>query len=386
MTAQEILQLTEKVNTPFYHYDTEVLKHTLKAINNEISNCENFHVHYAIKANANPQLLSVINEAGLGADCVSGGEISISLKAGFPPSKIVFAGVGKTDEEIRLALESGISCFNVESLAELYIIEELAKELGKVANIAFRINPNIDAHTHEKITTGLDENKFGINYGQTLEVIKKSQNLTAINYTGLHFHIGSQITDLGVYRELCKQINRLLDHLEENGIVTQSINVGGGLGIDYHNPDQNPIPDFTSYFDIFKTELKYRPNQEVHFELGRSIIAQCGSLITKVLYIKEGVSKNFIIVDAGMTDLIRPAMYGAYHKIQNLTALKTDRTETDLYDIVGPICESSDVFIKEETFPITRRGDILAIRSAGAYGETMSSTYNQRRLPKSIVS
>lgn len=382
MKERLIEQLGNKP-TPFYYYDTELLQATLDAVLKETSDKENYHIHYAVKANANPQILNFIKNAGIGVDCVSGGEIEASLKAGFPSDKIVYAGVGKSDWEIQLGLRNDIFCFNVESIPELEVINEIAGQENKVANVCFRINPNVGAHTHANITTGLAENKFGIAMEDMLKVIRLSQSMTNIHYMGLHFHIGSQITEMDDFQALCVRINELQDQLEAEGITSEIINVGGGLGIDYSDPDKNPIPDFKSYFGTYKEHLKLRPGQSLHFELGRSITGQCGSLITKVLYVKKTTAKQFAIVDAGMTELIRPALYQAHHKIENLTS-KSESEET--YDVVGPICESSDVFDKDINLPQTLRGDLLAIRSAGAYGEIMASCYNCRPLPKTYCS
>ena len=382
MKERLIEQLGNKP-TPFYYYDTELLQATLDAVLKETNDKENYHIHYAVKANANPQILNIIKNAGIGVDCVSGGEIEASLKAGFPSDKIVYAGVGKSDWEIQLGLRNDIFCFNVESIPELEVINEIAGQENKVANVCFRINPNVGAHTHANITTGLAENKFGIAMEDMLKVIRLSQSMTNIHYMGLHFHIGSQITEMDDFQALCVRINELQDQLEAEGITSEIINVGGGLGIDYSDPDKNPIPDFKSYFGTYKEHLKLRPGQSLHFELGRSITGQCGSLITKVLYVKKTTAKQFAIVDAGMTELIRPALYQAHHKIENLTS-KSESEET--YDVVGPICESSDVFDKDINLPQTLRGDLLAIRSAGAYGEIMASCYNCRPLPKTYCS
>lgn len=372
----------EKIHTPFYYYDLNLLRETLNEVKTH-SALANYHVHYAIKANANPEILRIICDAGLGIDCVSGGEVQAAINAGFSPDKIVFAGVGKSDWEIQLGLDSNISCFNVESEAELEVIQEIAQIKGKTATIALRVNPNVDAHTHHYITTGLAENKFGINLEMLDHIIEHCIELPNINLQGLHFHIGSQITEMASFRALCDRVNELLDKYEQMGVKFSNINVGGGLGVDYNDPDSNPIPDFRNYFETFKECLHLRSDQQLHFELGRSIVAQCGTLITKVLYVKEGVKKKFAIVDAGFTELIRPALYQAHHKIENITSTSV---EDGLYDVVGPICESSDRFGEQEILPITSRGDLLALRSAGAYGEIMASQYNCRQLPKSIFS
>lgn len=366
-----------RLRTPFYYYDVQLLRDTLAAIRREVERYENFVVHYAVKANANPKVLSIIREGNLGADCVSGGEIRAAIRAGFPSNKIVYAGVGKSDWEINLGLEHDIFCFNVESIPELEIINELAGKQGKVARVAFRINPNVGAHTHANITTGLAENKFGISMEDMDKVIELAATMNHVNFVGLHFHIGSQILDMGDFIALCNRVNELQDKLESHCIRIEHVNVGGGLGIDYAHPNRQPIPDFKSYFATYHTHLKLRPYQTLHFELGRAIVAQCGSLISRVLYVKQGTNKQFAILDAGMTDLIRPALYQAYHKIENISS----EALVETYDVVGPICESSDVFGKAVDLNGARRGDLFALRSAGAYGEIMASGYNCRELP-----
>ena len=369
------------LTTPFYFYDTTLLKNTLEAIKKETDKY-NFCQHYAIKANANPRILKLIASYGFGADCVSGGEVRAAIEAGFPADKVVFAGVGKADWEINLALDAAIFCFNVESLAELYIINELAIAKGKTARVEFRVNPNVDAHTHAKITTGLSENKFGINMSQISSVIKEANTLSNIEVVGLHFHIGSQITDMSAFKDLCIKANELQDSLEKEGITFPNMNFGGGLGIDYHHPNHINIPDFENYFAVFNKLVERREGQNIHFELGRAVVGQCGNLISRVLYVKEGEVKRFAILDAGFTELIRPAMYDAYHRIENLSSNLAEKE----YDVVGPICESSDVFGKNVMLNEVKRGDIIALRSAGAYGEVMSSQYNLRNLPNSYFS
>ena len=371
----------QEIQTPFYYYDTAVLRQTLKTINEEAGKHDGFEVHYAVKANANPKVLNIICQAGLGADCVSGGEIQACINAGFPAGKIVYAGVGKSDWEINLGLEKGIFCFNVESIPELEVINELAEKQNKIAQVCFRINPDVGAHTHANITTGLAENKFGIAMRDMESVIEEAARMKHIQFIGLHFHIGSQILDMGDFEALCNRINELQDQLENHHIVVKNINVGGGLGIEYNHPNRVPIPDFKSYFDTYAKHLKLRDGQKLHFELGRAVVGQMGSLITKTLYIKQGAVKQFAIVDAGMTDLIRPALYLAFHKIENISS--DEPVET--YDVVGPICESSDVFAKSVDLNKTHRGDLIALRSAGAYGEIMASQYNCRQLPKGYI-
>lgn len=369
--------------TPFYYYDTALLRQTLDIIRREVEQYAHYHVHYAMKANVNPKVLAVIQQAGFGADCVSGGEVQRALDAGFAADKIVYAGVGKSDRDILLALRNDIYCFNVESSEELQIINELAQKEGRVARVCLRINPDVAAHTHSHITTGKAENKFGIALEDMDWVVKRAMEMKFIQFMGLHFHIGSQILDMADYVALCKRVNSIQDILNEQGLYPKIINVGGGLGIDYDHPDKNSIADFKAYFSVFAEHLCLRDGQQVHFELGRSVVAQCGSLITRVLYVKHTSTRKFAIVDAGMTDLVRPALYGAKHTISKLGIIGD---EMDKYDVVGPICESSDVFGREVMLPAVGRGDLLAIHSAGAYGECMASRYNCRELPESYTS
>ena len=377
------IKIFEGLKTPFYYYDMGLLRDTLECIKQATHQNPDFRIHYAVKANANPEILRTISRAGFGADCVSGPEIEAAVKAGFPPEKIVYAGVGKTDREINLGLDYGIFCFNVESLPELEVINELAGVKGKKARVAIRVNPDVGAHTHANITTGLAENKFGIALSDLDRVIDRANALENIVFTGLHFHIGSQILDMTDFTALCNRINSLVEKLENRGVKIQDINVGGGLGIDYKHPNHHSIPDFKAYFDTYRRHLNLRPGQNLHFELGRAVVGQCGSLISRVVFVKEGTKKKFVILDAGMTDLIRPALYQAYHRIENISS---DSEEVERYDVVGPVCESSDVFGKAVDLPVTHRGDFIAIRSAGAYGEIMASHYNCRELPKSYNS
>ncbi|MFC3197419.1 diaminopimelate decarboxylase [Parapedobacter deserti] len=374
--ANRITHFSEK-ETPFYYYDLDLLKRTLDAAK-RASTKFGFHVHYALKANFNDRVLGFIREAGFGADCVSGNEVKKAVEVGFNPDQIVFAGVGKSDKEISHALSCNIFAFNVESIQELRIIDELAGAAGKKGQVALRINPNVDAQTHHYITTGLDENKFGIAHwelGEAIEVLRQCQHIELI---GIHFHIGSQITDLNVFKSLCVKVNELNNWFDDRGFRLRVLNVGGGLGVDYHHPDTAPIPDFQSYFAVFAEFLERKPGQDVHFELGRALVSQSGSLVSRVLYVKNGIKKDFLILDAGMTELMRPALYQAYHKIENLTAAYSNSTVQVHYDVVGPICESSDCFGKEVLLPQSKRGDLIAIRTAGAYGEVMASRYNLR--------
>lgn len=379
MISDYILGKFREIETPFYYYDLDVLRSTLEIVRKE-SKHSGYKAHYALKANSNPRILRIISSYGLGADCVSFNEIKAALESDFSPSEIVFAGVGKTDKDIRAALETDIACFNCESIPEIEVINQIAAGLNKTASIALRINPYIDAHTHKYITTGIEESKFGINTWEIDEVIRILATMKNVRLTGIHFHIGSQISRMSVFKSLCARINELQEWFSSHGIELTSINVGGGLGIDYENPEKEPL--FEEYFSLLNEFINLRPGQTLHMEPGRSIIGQCGSLISRVLFIKNGSNTLFAIIDAGMTDLIRPALYQAHHKIENLSS----KGHNYRYDVVGPVCESADTFAKYTELPETKRGDILAIRSAGAYGESMASRYNMRDLPASVFS
>jgi len=372
----------QSLETPFYYYDMGVLRQTLEACTNASAKY-GFHVHYAMKANFNPKVLDMIQSFGIGADCVSGNEVKAAIEHGFAKGKVVFAGVGKSDKEINMALDADIFCFNVESVQELFIINDLAAAKGKKANVAIRINPNVDAHTHHFITTGLDENKFGVNIWQLPDVADALRKCANLKFLGIHFHIGSQITDMEVYKSLCTRINEMQDWFEDHGFPVKVLNTGGGLGVDYYNPNTNAFSDFESYFKVFKDFLNIKPGQEVHFELGRALVAQSAALISRVLYVKNGLKKNFLVLDAGMTELLRPMLYQAYHSIENLSQKSADNIK---YDVVGPICESTDCFRKDVDLPESFRGDLIAIRTAGAYAEVMASGYNLRDRALSVYS
>ena len=364
-----------KVPTPFWYYDMDLFRRTIDTVA-ALSQEYGVIVHYSIKANAEPRLVDYIAAAGLGADCVSGNEVLYALEHGFAPEKIVFAGVGKTDRELSDALRAGIGSFNSESLEELQTLDRLAGEMGLKANVSVRINPDVDAHTHRFITTGLEMDKFGIpkkDMDLVIDLVKSSRNL---HFKGLHFHIGSQITDVeNVFTNECISANGIVAYFEDHGLRVDNIDLGGGLGVDYYNPDSHAVPEFGLWFQTLTEHLRHRPDQQIHVEPGRALVAQCASLVARVIFVKEGERKSFVILDAGMNDLLRPALYGAYHKIENLT-YKSD--ELRLYDVVGPVCESTDVFAEDRTLPLTRRGDLVALRSGGAYGSVMSSTYNMR--------
>lgn len=365
----------ENIPTPFYAYSKKILAETISEIKKQSLQNPAYRVHYAMKANNNPTIVEYIAKEGLGADCVSGNEVMHALKSGVTPDKIVYSGVGKTDNEILIGIKERIGCFNVESEQELDNIATIALKENMAANVAIRINPNIDADTHPSITTGTYSDQFGIPLDLSERIILKAAKSESLNLKGLHFHIGSQITSTEPFRLLTDKVNELNDYYSSKGIHFQWLNVGGGLGIDYHNPDTHPVPDFKSYFDVFKF-INLLPDQELHFELGRAVVAQCGSLISRVLYIKESIEKKFAIIDAGFTDLLRPALYGAFHLIENLSNM---HGPLERYDVVGPVCESTDCFAHSRLLPTLHRGDLIAIRSTGAYGESMSSNYNMRQ-------
>jgi len=381
MFSESTLNKFNQTETPFYFYNLPLLRETLGACR-DASSKYGFHVHYAMKANFNTRVLDTIQSYGFGADCVSGNEVKAAAEHGFGADKIVFAGVGKSDKEINQALDLGIFCFNVESVQEMIVINDLAGAKGKKAAVAIRINPNVDAHTHHYITTGLEENKFGINIWQLEDVAFTLRQCPNLELKGIHFHIGSQITEMEAFKSLCVRVNEMAEWFEEHGFAIKVLNVGGGLGVDYYNPDTNSIADFESYFKVFNDFLTVKPGQEVHFELGRALVAQSATLIAKVLYVKNGLKKNFLILDAGMTELIRPMLYQAYHKIENIS--KKQDGHAIKYDVVGPICESTDCFQKDVELPESNRGDLIAVHTAGAYGEVMASHYNLRELVQSV--
>ena len=381
------IEQLDKIATPFYYYDMALLHKTVDYAA-EMARKYGIKIHYAVKANVERRLLEYISGKGIGADCVSGNEVLHAHDCGFPADKIVYAGVGKSDKEIFNALKLGIEAFNCESLQEIYVINEMAHVHGLKANVSVRINPDIDAHTHKYVTTGLYENKFGISqheFDKLIDVIKKSEH---INFIGLHFHIGSQITRVEeVFGLECQRVNEIVAYFERKGLKVSNINLGGGLGVDYDDPDENAIPDFETWFRTIAENIVRREDQIVHVEPGRSLVAQCATLISRVLFVKSGETKNFLIMDAGMNDLIRPALYGAYHKIENLSATQRTFYPThQAYDIVGPVCESSDVWGAGRLLPLSVRGDLMAIRSTGAYGQVMASRYNMKDLAPSVFS
>ena len=420
MLELKAFEKIEELQTPFWYYDLDLLRRTADEVA-KLSQKYGIGVHYALKANIEPRILQIISGKGFGADCVSGNEVIYAVEHGFRPETVVFAGVGKTDREIARAIDLGIGCFHVESLMELEVIDAIASAKGVRVNAAVRINPNIDAHTHKYVTTGLEENKFGISRHEFDSVIELLKSCKSVDFKGLHFHVGSQILDVReVYSEECRMASEIVDYFESHGLVVRDIDLGGGLGVNYTDPDSEPIPDFETWFSTINDNLKRRPDQTVSLEPGRSMVAQCGSLISRVVFVKHGEHKSFLILDAGMNDLIRPALYGSYHHIENLTAeaqagsrfqtmsglgaqrepvmkdnlrshpsvmeVEGGRDVCYRYDVTGPVCESSDVWGTDRQLPESHRGDMLAIRSAGAYGSVMSSRYNLRDIAPAVFS
>lgn len=384
MLSKKIINKLSELETPFYLYDIELLHNTLKSVVGESSRY-GYKVHYALKANFDKHITECVREYGLGADCVSGNEVRFAIESGFTADKVVFAGVGKSDKEIRYGIEHNIFAFNCESRHELQVINQIASSMGLSANVALRINPDVDPMTHKYISTGQADSKFGISYQEIDQVVEELSSLSNINIVGLHFHIGSQIVQMQVFEYLCRRVNTLCKWFAERGFSFTHINLGGGLGINYEQPENELIPNFEQYFAIFHKYLDLDPELEIHFELGRSIVGQCGELISRVLYNKTTASgRNVAIIDASMTELIRPALYHSHHAIENIS--NTDHSNTQLYMVAGTVCESSDVFSKEIQLPQLHRGDLITIKSAGAYGSAMASNYNLHDLPRAEYS
>jgi diaminopimelate decarboxylase len=382
MLSRQVADSLRKYETPFYFYDTDLLRQTLESITS-VAKRYGFVIHYAIKANYDPHLLSIIREYGLGVDCASGNEVRCAIEAGFDPSGIMYAGVGKRDKELRYAIEQGIFAINCESLQEIFIIDSIASSLGKVQDIGLRVNPDIDPKTNKCIDTGQADSKFGISYEELVANLEAIKALKNVHVAGIHLHIGSQIRELHVFEYLCAKVNSIVEHLGKLGLDFGFVDVGGGLGINYDFPENEPVPNFASVFSIIQSHLKVG-GRPVHFEFGRAIVAQCGELITSVLFNKTTASgRRIVVVDASMTELIRPALYGAYHNIENITSGAEERKR---YTIVGTACESTDVFDEGVTLPLTERGDLLTIKSAGAYGMSMASRYNLHDLPAAVYS
>ena len=383
MLSRQIAQKLRGYETPFYLYDTALLRQTLESVVYE-SKKYGYKVHYAIKANYDDHLLAIIREYGLGIDCASGNELRKAVEAGFDPKGIVYAGVGKRDKELRYAIGAG------DHGDQLRIDRGagtgrrgLPGEAGEKTDVALRINPDIDPKTNHCIDTGQADSKFGISYEEVLEHAKEIKSLKNIRIVGIHLHIGSQIRELHVFENMCNKVNVIVENLEKLGFSFRFVDVGGGLGVNYDVPENEPIPNFASLFSIVHNHLAVG-DREVHFEFGRSIVAECGELITTVLFNKTtATGRKLVIVDASMTELIRPALYGSYHNIENITSEDEAREK---YTIVGTACESTDVFDENVTLRKTRRGDLLTLKSAGAYGMSMASRYNLHDLPGAVYS
>ena len=366
-----VKQLAEEFGTPLYIYSRATLERHWHAFDSALGK----HPHlicYAVKANSNIGILNVMAKLGSGFDIVSQGELERVLAAGGEASKVVFSGVAKSRAEIMRALEVGIRCFNVESIAELHHINQIAGEMGKVAPISLRVNPDVDAHTHPYISTGLKENKFGVSVDEAREVYKLAATLSHVKITGMDCHIGSQLTELQPFLDATDRLIRLMEQLKEDGITLKHLDLGGGLGVTY--TDETP-PHPSDYATALLNKLKDYEDLEIILEPGRAIAANAGILVAKVQYLKSNESRNFAITDTGMNDMIRPALYEAYMNI-----IEIDRTlgrEKAIYDVVGPVCETSDFLGKQRELAIAE-GDYIAQRSAGAYGASMSSNYNSR--------
>lgn len=382
MLSRQIAHKLRAHETPFYLYDMALLRQTLETLAHE-SEKYGYKVHYAIKANYDDRLLGIIREFGLGIDCASGNELRKAVEAGFDSDGIVYAGVGKRDKELRYAIEQGILAINCESIEELVTVDRLAAEAGRKARVALRINPDIDPRTNRCIDTGQADSKFGIPYEQVLAEAAAIRSLEHLDIGGIHLHIGSQIRELHVFEQMCRKVNGIVLDLEKAGFDLRFVDVGGGLGVDYDVPENEPIPNFASLFSIVHNHLSIG-GREVHFEFGRSIVAQCGELITSVLFTKTtATGRKLLVVDASMTELLRPALYGAYHNIENITS---GEEVCEKYTVVGTACESTDVFDENVGLRRTRRGDLLTIKSAGAYGMSMASRYNLHDLPGAVYS
>jgi diaminopimelate decarboxylase len=372
-------EIAASVGTPFYVYSTATLERHFKLFDDALDGMDHC-ICYAMKAASNQAILKTLGNLGAGMDVVSGGEYRRAIAAGIPPEKVVFSGVGKTLEEITLALQKGIRQFNVESDSELAQISEIASSMGKIAPIAIRINPDVDAQTHEKIATGKAENKFGIPLSRAREVYSKASKMPGISVVGIDLHIGSQLTDLKPFEEAYQKLADLTQILRQDGHKIKRLDLGGGLGIPYDkNKSAPPLP--VEYGKMVRKVLGHL-ECEIEIEPGRLIVGNAGILVSSVLGIKNGDNRNFLILDAAMNDLIRPAMYDAYHDI---IPVKQPSSDEAVYDVVGPVCETGDTFAKKRTMPELSENELVAFRSAGAYGAVMSSEYNTRPLIPEVM-
>ncbi|MFT2213008.1 diaminopimelate decarboxylase [Rhizobium giardinii] len=376
-----IIDIAKAVGTPFYCYSTATLERHYSVFSKAFADIDAM-VCYAMKANSNQAVLKTLGRLGAGVDVVSGGELRRGLAAGIPASRIMFSGVGKTAAEMDLALEAGIYCFNVESEPELEILNARAVRLGKKAHVSFRINPDVDARTHAKISTGKKENKFGISWERARAVYAHAATLPGIKVTGIDMHIGSQITELQPFEDAFKLLRELVDTLRADGHAIDHVDVGGGLGVPYKE-DNNPPPLPDAYANIVKDQLR-NLNCKIVTEPGRLIVGNAGILVTEVIYVKDGGSKTFVIVDGAMNDLIRPTLYEAYHEIRpvRISAANAPRIKAD---VVGPVCETGDYLALAREMAMPKPGDLIAVGTAGAYGAVQAGTYNSRLLVPEVL-
>ena len=387
----DALELAAKYQTPLQVFDVGRIRQAIRAFKRVFEEeGVDYEVSYASKAFSCLAIYQVINEEGGHTDVVSGGELWTAMKAGFPVDKVSFHGNNKTDAEIKMALYNRVGRIVVDNMEELDRISRFADELDYTANIQLRIKPGIDAHTHHFIMTGQIDSKFGfaLETGEAMAAVKKAIATPSVQLLGLDCHIGSQILDVeDVYATECSRVKNIVSYFEGKGLRIAQVDLGGGLGVDYMDPDSSPIPDFETWFRTVSSKIIRRRSQSLHLEPGRSIVAQCGTLVSRVLFVKVGETKNFLVLDAGMNDMIRPALYGAYHRIENLSSkLRPNLPQSQVYDVVGPVCESSDVWGMGRLLPLSVRGDLIAICSAGAYGQSMSNRYNLRDLAPAVYS
>jgi diaminopimelate decarboxylase len=383
--------LAGEYGTPLYLYSENQITENFQALKKAFRGMANLRILYALKANSNLQILKHIQSLGAGADTVSAGEIFLALKSGFPPEFISLAGVGKTDRDIDFGLTRNIGIFTVESTEELRVISRRASEMKKTARVLLRINPDIDARTHPHISTGLKQNKFGIGIARAEEAVKLAMNLKNVDFAGLHCHIGSQITEIGPFAEAAESFNRLVKKLRRSGIRVQQIDLGGGIGVRYRNAvkhrslplekDQESSVDLRSLAKVIAENLSF-PGCQLAIEPGRFLVAEAGILLTRVLYRKISSGRTFVIVDAGMNDMMRHALYSAYHQI---VPIEIKKNRIEIVDVVGPVCESTDAFAVQRRLPAVKRGDLLGILTTGAYGFSLASNYNSRPKPAEIL-
>lgn len=371
MNSALISKIAAEVGTPFYLYSEQKLRDNFQAFADAVKPLKNATVCFAVKSNFNPTILKILAGMGAGADIVSGGELELALQAGVPADKIVFSGVGKTRAELTAAIQAGIKQINAESESEIRLINEIALDLNKTAAVGIRVNPDVDARTHEKITTGKKENKFGIDWNDARRLFLSADNFKGLSLHGIEVHVGSQILDLAPFREAFVKTKKMLQDLKEHGVLIQTVDVGGGLGVAYKTDETAPAP--ADYIAVLQDVLGNFDGEFV-FEPGRCISGDAGVLVASVVRVKQTGDKRFAVLDAGMNDLVRPAMYDAYHHI---AAVKGGEP-SEKYDVVGPICESADIFGKDRMLPVLNAGDLVAVETAGAYGAAMASNYNGR--------